>query len=906
MQRLSIFLSLLAPLAGAAAAAVAASPESRTMASVKVVRCTTEYAVNPLGLDERRPRLGWTLESAENGQSQTACQILVASSPEALTAERADVWNSGRVASPESAHVVYGGPDLRSRTRYWWKVRVWDADGRASEWSRPAWFETGLLEASDWGARWIGAPADGDGPRPAPLLRRSFTLAGEPTRARAYVCGLGYYELTINGKRVGDHVLDPGYTRFDKRAMYATHDVTSLLRKGENVVGVTLGRGWYGVTIPNVWNFHKAPWHGEPRLLFRLEAEDEAGRRTEVVSDEQWQTHDSPTLADAIYVGDTYDARREQPGWDRPGFDASGWLPAAVLPAPTERVVSQCLEPMRVIRTLRPKAVTNPRPGTWVFDFGTNIAGWARIRVKGPADATVEIRYAEVLDDKGLAKLSNDLVSAETQIDRYTLKGRGTEVWEPRFSYKGFRYVQVDGWPGAPTPRSVEGREVHTDVASTGSFACSDPTLNALHRMTRQSLLSNYHSIPTDTPVYEKNGWLGDAHLTAETGMREFSSARFHAKWLDDIADSQREDGLVPVIAPDPGWGRMDAPEWGAAYILVTDALYRNFGDARVVERHYDRMKRYLGFLEARQKDGVSPSVLGDWLPPGYNGNPPEGPAVSAASYVYRCANVMAAFARRLGRTDDAERFEQMMERIARALNTRYLDPETGVYHTDIATGYRQATAILPLAFGITPEEHEARVLARLIEDIHSKGDHLDTGILGAAELLPLLTRHGEVDLALRIATQPTYPGWGYWVRQGATTLWEAWGDDARSRGHHMYGSIEDWFYQYLAGIRPPGETRLFVVRPYMPSALSFVRASIETMYGRVASSWRRTAGGLSLEVTVPVNTTARVEVPVSEGQTVVAPKGARRLGDAEGRTVFEVGSGRHRFRVRQSPVSDR
>lgn len=892
-------LSPIVPLLAAATATLASPQESPSMSSVKVIRCTTEYAINPLGLDERRPRLAWTLASDESGQKQTAYRVLVATSPEALARNRADIWDSGRVPSPESAHVVYGGPELKSRTRYWWKVRVWDARSAASGWSAPVWFETGLMEARDWGAQWIGAPPDGAGSRPAPLLRRSFTLPGEPACARAYVCGLGYYELTVNGRRVGDHVLDPGYTRFDKRALYTTYDVTSLLRRGENVVGVTLGRGWFGVAVPNVWNFHKAPWHGEPRLLFRLEAGDEDGRRTVIVSDANWRTHDSPTLADAIYVGDTYDARRELPGWDRPGFDASGWRPAAVLPAPTERLVSQCLEPMRVTRTLRPKAITNPRPGTWVFDLGTNIAGWARIRVRGAAGTTIEIRYAEVLDGKGLAKLSNDLVSAETQVDRYTLKGRGTEVWEPRFSYKGFRYVQVDGWPGTPAPRSVEGREVHTDVRSTGSFVCSDATLNALHRMTRQSLLNNYHSIPTDTPVYEKNGWLGDAHLTAATGMREFAAASFYAKWLDDIADSLRDDGLIPVIAPDPGWGRMDAPEWGAAYILVAGALYDHYGDVRVVERHYDRMKRYVTFLERQQRDGISPSVLGDWLPPGYNGNPPEGPAVSAASYVYRCAKVMAAFVRRLGRTEDAGHFEQVMERIAGALNTRYLDQETGAYRTDVSTGYRQATAILPLAFGITPKEHEAKVLARLIEDIRGKGEHLDTGILGAAELLPLLTRHGHVDLAFSIATQPTPPGWGYWVKQGATTLWEAWGDDARSRGHHMFGSIEDWFYQYLAGIHPPGETRRFLVRPYLPAGLTFVRASIDTLYGRVASSWRRGAGRLSFDVTVPTNTTARVELPVTGGQRVTAPKAARRLPDAEGRAVFEVGAGRHRFQVR-------
>lgn len=872
------------------------------MVSLRITRCTTEYADKPLGIDAPTPRFGWTLQSTRRDQSQSAYQIQVAASEMPWRDDGADVWNSGRVESAQCAHIPYAGPALKSGTRYLWRVRVWDGEGKPSDWSTPTWFETGLFAPEDWdGAQWIGAQTQNlVSTAPSPLLRRSFQVARVSSKARVYVSAAGYYELTINGKRVGDQVLDPAYSRFDRRIYYSVHDVTNLIRDGENVLGATLGRGWFGVTTPNVWRFHEAPWHGEPRFLLKFVAEDERGDKTVVVSDSTWTAHAGPTLADQIYVGDTFDARQAIAGWDRPGYDDATWDKVQTFRAPTDNIRATPLEPMRVTRTHKARLVAQPRPGIRVYDIGVNIAGWVRIKVQGPAGTPLVIRYAEKQDDKGLVHTDSDLVSAEIQVDRYTLNGKGTETWEPRFSYKGFRFVQVDSPADVPLSLSLEGREVHTDVRSTGTFACSDPMLNALHTMSRQSLLNNYHSIPTDTPVYEKNGWLGDAHLTAEAGLRNFDAARLYAKWLDDIADSQGQNGMVPVIAPDPGWGQMDAPEWGAAYILVADALYRHRGDTRVIKNHYQGMIRYMDYLEARAKDGISPSVLGDWLPPGYSGNPPEGPAVSAASYVFRCARVMTKFARYLGKEEDAARYERMAKNIADAVNTRFLNRDTATYQTDIECGYRQGSNILPLAFGMTPPDMEKRVLDRLIQDIRERGDHLNTGILGAAELLPLLTRHGHVDLALSVATQPTAPSWGYWVAQGSTTLWEAWGENARSRGHHMFGSIEDWFYQYLAGIHPVGEDRRILIRPYVPTRMYWARASVESSFGTVSSSWKKSDKEWALEVRVPVSCTARVEVPTDADSLVRAhSSGIQRLPDEPGRAVFLVGSGKTRFTVK-------
>jgi len=900
-------LMLFAAATLISAATLAAGAE--TASQIAVSNLTVESAPQPLGLGETQPRLGWIATSHERGQRQTAYRILVAGSPDLLAKDQGDVWDSGRVDSPESVAAPYSGPNLRSRARYWWKVRIWDAQGRPSAWSKPDWWEMGLLSPADWRAKWIAGPATKpDKTVPAPLLRREFTLEKRVVSARLYISAGGYYEASLNGRRVGSQRLDPAYTSFNKRIQYVTHDVTSLLKPGANAIGVTLGRGWFGLTTPNTWNSHKAPWHGDPRLLAQVEVTYADGTTTTIVSDASWKTHDSPTVADSIYGGETYDARLEIPGWDLQGFDASAWQAARVVEAPTSVIVAQAHEPIAVERTLAPDSITHPKPGVSVFHFPVNVAGWARLTVKGVSGTTVTLRYGERLRADGTVDNGNDLVYAECQRDDYILKGSGTEVFEPRFSYKGFQYVQVDGFPGDPGLDALTAISLHTDVKSIGSFSCSDATLNALHQMTRQSILNNLYGIPTDTPVYEKNGWMGDAHLTAETALRNFDMHRIYAKWTQDIEDCQNKAGLVPMIAPNYGWGMGDAPEWGAAFVLIPWYVYQYAGDTRILERHYPALKKYVDYLAAQTRNGTPPSALGDWLAPGQGGNPPEGPQVSATVYVYQDLELMARIARLLGHADDADRYAKLASGVQTLLNEKCLDRTTGVYHTDQSAGYRQASNILPLALGLVPDDVRPAVLANLMADIHKKGDHLDTGILGAKYLLPLLTENGEVDTALQVATQPTYPGWGYWVAEGSTTLWEAWGKDSRSLGHHMFGSIEDWFFRDLAGLEPaaPG-WKSILVKPYIPAGLAWAKASVETVRGLAAAGWRRSADGtLALDVTVPVGSTAEVHVPASSASTVA--EGGRPAGesphvhfvrDADGRAVFSVGSGEYHFVTR-------
>lgn len=874
---------------------------------IRITDLTTEFAKNPIGLHEPEPRLGWVVESDKRGESVSGWQILVASAAELLEGGWHDIGDSGQMpvhkGSMPPAHTPYGGEPLQSRKRYYWKARVWDGQGRPGPWSDPAFWEMGLLHPEDWSARWIGDPEPG---APAPMLRREFTLEKPIFRARAYVSGLGYADLRINGQRVGDAVLDPPYTQFNKSVMYATHEITGILRRGENAVAVTLGRGWFGLTTPNVWDSANAVWHGEPRLLLQLEVDHPDGTRTTIGSGEHWRVSHGPTRADSIQVGEDYDARLEIPGWDMPGFDDSGWLPAYLLEPLNAAIQSRAMPPIRVTNTLRPVTMTTPRIGTHVFDIGENIAGWARIHVSGPAGSAVEVRYGEKLRPDGTVDNANGLIHHEMQVDRYTMRGEGTETWEPRFSYKGFQFVQVDGWPGTPTLDSIEGCEVHTDVGSIGDFECSDETLNAIHRMTRRSLLNNFHGVVTDTPAYEKNGWTGDGHLTVEAALHNFDARNLYAKWLDDMRDAQQESGLIPLIVPCPGWGCEDAPEWSSAYPIIAWTLFQLTGDRAVLDRHYPTIRNYVDFLLSRRdEDGLSPSVLGDWLPPGFKERDPEGPRVSATAYLWRSLTLTAKMAERLGLEDDAFGYRRLATRVKDALNGKCLDREAGIYHTDRDVGYRQTPNILALGMGFAPPDMQEAILENLVADIEGQDGHLNTGILGTKYLLPVLTQHGHVDLAYRIATQRSWPGWGYWIEQGATALWEAWDNDSRSRGHHMFGSIEDWFFQYLAGIRPaaPGFSRI-AIRPYLPSGLRHAGASIRTVRGTVSVMWERDGqGGIAMEVEIPVAATALVHVPATSpnsllenGRPVTGRPDVQFLHMDGDRAVCGVGSGIYQF----------
>ena len=540
-----------------------------------------------------------------------------------------------------------------------------------------------------------------------------------------------------------------------------------------------------------------------------------------------------------------------------------------------------------------------------VFHLPRNIAGWARLRVRGPAGTELTLRFGEKLDADGTVQSSNNLVTGRFQTDTYTLRGTGTtETWEPRFSYKGFQYVQVTGWPGTPTAADLDGRLVHSDVASHGEFASGTELFATIRDLTRKTVLNNLHGIPTDTPMYEKNGWTGDAQLMAETDLLEFDVQRILVKWLDDIRDSVDENGRPPAIAPDGGWGQGQfgaAPPWNAAYVLIPWWLYEYRGDRHVLADHYAAMSRFMDWEIARSPDGIHSSFLGDYLAPGYHGNPAEDLDLAGTAYAYEMVRTMARIARVLHHPDDAERYRAAAMRIRDAFNAKFLDAERGIYRTDSDPDYRQTSNVLALAFGIVPEDREDEVLQHLVEDVHARGDHLNTGALGTKYLLPVLTERGYGDLAYTIATQRTYPSLGYWIDNGATSLWEMWDLGSRSLDHaFLGGAIEDWFFKDLAGIRPaaPGFETV-EIRPEPVAGLDRARAATRTPYGRVAAAWRRDdRGGLELDVTVPVGSRALVHVPAPSRADVRADRGARYVGMRDGRPVFETGSGNYGFEV--------
>ncbi|MCS6950882.1 MAG: family 78 glycoside hydrolase catalytic domain, partial [bacterium] len=761
------------------------------------LRC--EYLTRPLGIDVAQPRLSWTLWSRERGQRQTAYRILVASAPDLLERDVADLWNSGKVVSDRTCHVLYEGKPLRSLQQCYWKVRVWDAAGEPSGWSAVSWWEMGILHPEEWQAQWISAPVA----EPAPLFRKEFSVPPGLQRARALICGLGYYELYLNGERVGEQVLDPAQTDYEKRAFYVVHDVTHLLREGQNCMGVMLGNGWFHQSV--VWGGMS---YGEPVLLLQLMLEYADGSREWICTDETWKTTPSAVLKNNVYAGEEYDARREIPGWSEAGLDDSGWSPVRVVPSPTQRLQSQLIPPIRRMRTLPTVALTQPQPGVWIYDFGQNFAGWARLRVQAPAGTTITLRFAEALHSDGTLNPESTGVFATyvVQTDRYTCKGEGVEVWEPRFTYHGFRYVEMTGYPDTPTPDMLEGVVVHTAVQPAGTFECSDEMLNRIHRTALWTEVSNLHSVPTDCPHRERCGWLGDAHVSAEMTIYNFEMANFWAKYLQDIETSLTERGLPTFVAPGKRKIGEASPDWGTAIVQIPWYLYLYYGDTHVLERHYPTMKRWVEHLESISEGYIVSAGLGDWCAPGsVSGNTPI-PITSTAVF-YLDATLMAKIAHVLGREEDHQRFSDLAQQVRLAFTERFYDKQNHTFGS-------QAADAIALAWGLAPEGEEQAIADSLARDVmeNHRGHH-STGILGSRYLYWALSEYGHGDVAMTILHQQDYPSIGNLFMLGATTFWEYWGEShideqegPRSYNHPMQGGFDAWFFYGIAGIRPSEE----------------------------------------------------------------------------------------------------
>ena len=908
---------------------------------IEAVDLKCDYAENPLGIDTAEPRFSWQVYSQRRALSQTAYRILASSNEENLGKNVGDLWDSGRVDSDSTVSIAYEGTALTSGQKCWWKVRCWSKGGYdghnataeyynaeifkalsgelEGSYSAPATFEMGLLEPSDWQGQWIGA----DPSISSPLLRKNVAIGKEIASARVYVSGLGYYELSINGSKVSDHVLDPAPTNYTndtsysvrERVLYVTHDVTNLLRTGDNAIGVMLGNGWYSADAkPKV----REPYGDRPILLLQMNIELVDGERVRVATDESWRISSGPIAANDIVNGEVYDARLEKNGWNAPEFDDTGWNVAKLVDSPGGALRAQMLEPAKIMKTIAP-VDSSPGPevkNSHIYDFGRHFSGWARISVSGPRGTSVELQYSGALSPDGSLDLSNNLDA--DQKDIFSLKGVGVECWEPHFTLHGFRYVGITLGNAEAVLGSVEGRFVRSAVASSGSFTCSNELINKIHSNVCWTFMSSFQGIPQDAAErYERYGWLGDTGFVCEDYLYTFDTVRFWRKWLRDIADSQKPDGDIPVVAPTQirdiwrPW-----PDWKSTYPILVWNMYQYYGDTDVLEEHYTGVERLVANFTSRAEERIMREGLGDHMEPQADGTSSFKPLhtpmpLTSTALYYRSAWILTRIAEVLGRTGDASRHKELADSIRNAYNKEFFDPGSMQY----AGGSQTANAI-SLSLGLVPEGMERVVLENLTDDIVDKHDgHLSTGIIGTDALEQSLPKYGAADVMYTIATQTTFPSWGYQIAQGATTVWETWnGEDRHSLNMKMFGSTEKFFFKDLAGISPaaPGYRRV-LIKPQVVGDLRQAEGEVKTVAGKVAVSWKLSEGLFELRAKIPTNCWARVCIPklglhpanVTECGCPVWQDGAFVRGQAgidsaieeDICVTFEVGSGYYVFR---------
>jgi alpha-L-rhamnosidase len=1035
--------------------------------TVTLPRC--EYADQPLGLDSPQPRLSWVLESNERAQRQSAYQILVASSADKLQAGQADLWDSGKLASDQSIQVVYAGQPLASRQRCFWRVHVWDQDGKLAE-STPTFWEMGLLQPTDWQAQWIGfstntaaqspfegarwiwfpegnpaanapkgeryfrrvvqLPADvglqratlaltvddqftlfvngeevgkssgqtdawkglstfnlksrlrtgpnviavkafndasaagllarldiecSPGPQLAFVSDKSWKVAdapaegwnreqfddtnwkpaqeiaklgegpwgnafsGQPTlgqvphlrkitqftkpikQARLYASALGVYEFYLNGQRVSHDVFNPSWTDYKKRVQYHTYDVTGLLRAGNNAFGIILGDGWYAGYVGLGGPQRYGP---QALALAQLEVEFADGTRQTIATDNSWKAANGPLLQSDMLMGETYDARRELPGWSTVGFDDSTWQSAQTKKVEVLLVAAPDA-PVRPMMELKPRAITEPTPGHFIFDLGQNMVGWARLKVRGQAGTTVTLKFVEMLNPDGTIYTAN--LRGAKCTDYYTLKGGGEEVWEPRFTFHGFRYVELTGFPGKPELEAVTGVVTYSDTPPVGTFECSNPLVNQLYRNIVWGQRGNFLAVPTDCPQRdERLGWMGDAQIFIRTASYNMDVSRFFTKWCQDVEDAQRPDGSFTDVVPFVCCGSGVAA-WGDAGVICPWTIYQVYGDTRILERHYAAGARWIEYLAGHSKNLLRPAEgYGDWL--SIQADTPKD--VLATAYFGLSTKIMANMAKVLGKSEDAAKYEALCQQIKTAFNQAYVAGDVRI------KGNTQTDYVLALAFDLLPPEQRAAAAKHLVTDIAAKGDHLSTGFVGVGHLTPTLTRAGYTDVAYKLLLQETFPGWLYSVKNGATTIWERWDGWTKEKGfqdpgmnsfnHYSMGSVGEWMFDTVAGLGLDPERPAYkhiLIRPRPGGGLAYAKAEFQSIHGKIVSDWKIENSQFRLRVVIPANTTADVfllaasaEVVRESGQPVKSAAGVTNLRQVDGDVVISVGSGSYVF----------
>lgn len=867
--------------------------------SVGVTDLQCEYLRNPIGIDNTHPRLRWQIADADKDVFQKSYRIVVGTDSSGVANGKGDVWQTGKTDAADNL-VVYLGKALVPFTRYYWKVSVRLNDNKQII-SPVQSFETGMLSVSDWRGFWISDGQDINR-KPAPYFRKLFNTTKTIKSARAYIAAAGLYELYINGKKIGGHRLDPVFTRFDRRNLYVTYDITKALQNGNNAIGVILGNGWYNFQSKAVWDYDRAPWRNRPAFCMDIRIIYTDGSEETISSDKSWKTSAGPIVYNSIYTGEHYDARLEQPGWNTVNFDDSKWKGVIYRKAPGEYISAEAMRPVRNVEKLEPVSMKKVNDSDYIFNIGRNIAGVSQVTLNGDSGTVVRVIHAERLDKSGNPDQSNvDYFLAENTrsydpfaTDIYTLNGKGPEIFMPHFDYKGFQYVEVKAnKPITLAKENLVAYFMHSDVPPAGHIRTSSELINKIYAATNASYLSNLFGYPTDCPTREKNGWTGDAHIASETGLYNFDAITIYEKWLRDMRDEQQPNGVLPSIVPTDGWGYEwgNGLDWTSAVAIIPWNVYLFYGDTKILSDNYENIKRYVDHVTDLYPSGLTDWGLGDWAPL-KSKTPVE---LTSSVYYYVDANILAKAAAILHKNEDHKKYEALAEKIKNTINQKYLDARKAIY----AEGYQTELSV-PLFWGVVPDSLRKKVAANLADSVAANNYHLDVGILGAKAVLGALSDNGQAETAYKLVSQKTFPSWGWWIVNGATTLYENWNISLQrdlSLNHIMFGEIGAWLYKGIGGIKPdenkPGFKNV-ILEPNFVTGLNEFYSEHASPYGKIISSWKRNGKEIDYSVTIPANASAVIDFPVTKSSLVYL--GKQRITNTQG---YAIASGSYIFVIR-------
>lgn len=833
---------------------------------IDVSSMQVENISNPIGLDQSNPRFRWKINSLQSSVRSTGFELEFSADTN-NTKESTFFYRSGKIVSPILFY-RYNGPDLKPFTRYFWRVRNWDQQGIVSAYSPWSSFEMGMMTTANWKGSWI---SDGKSmnEKALPHFRKEFTLSKKIRSARAFIAAGGLFELSLNGQRISNAWLEPTYTRFDRRLLYCTYDITTALLNGKNAAGVLLGNGWYNHQSTAVWNFHEAPWRNRPCFIMDIRIEYEDGSIETIGTGRDWKTHTGPVIFSSIYTAEHYDARLEMPGWDKAGFFDSTWNSSIYRSAPAPLITAQVLHPIRRVEELAVQSIRKFNDTAYVLDMGRNISGVSSIRLKGKAGTVVKLRHSERLYTNGRTDLSNIDVHYRPQdntdpfqTDIFILSGKGMEEFSPRFNYKGFQYIEVTASePIILDKQSVKAWFMHSDLPVAGSVNSSSQLLNQIWKATNASYLSNMFGYPTDCPQREKNGWTGDAHIASETGLYNFDGITVYEKWLQDHLDEQQPNGVFPSIIPSNGWGYEwgNGPDWTSTIAIIPWNIYLYYGDTTLLGRTYDALKKYVNYLERISPDGICYWGLGDWVPV-KSKTPVE---FTSTAYYYTDVVILSKTAHLLGHSVDADRYTALAEKIFQAFQQKFYNASSGLYGTGLQTELSAA-----LHWKLVPDSLVTKVAKALADRVVADGRQIDVGLLGTKTILNALSDNGYIDLAYELASRETFPSWGWWMKNGATTLFENWPINASSdisMNHIMFGEIGAWMYKALGGLKTTEQApgfQVILLEPEFPKKLNQFTCRYESVWGPVESGWVRNGKSLVYKVTIPPGATGRLRMP--------------------------------------------